>query len=155
MSLYIMIKIDESYKLFLVEEKTLVNDSPLSDYYYKLDDLSINIIITFKWILWGYKFLKDISNELIENKEELSELISKSNQKNNNLINEIKYLDHIIILDDKIIKDDNHFNFLIKNFYKNELFNNNTKIHFKLKMNLNDYLLLTNELYPTLVKLKI
>lgn len=151
-TLYNMIEVDNSFKLVLVEEKSLLYDNPLSNYYYKLDDLSINLNITFKWILWGYKFLYDLSIILKENKEELTHLIMKSNQNKNNKINEFEYIDHLIILDDEIINNINHLNYLIINNYSSKLFTKNTKIHFKLKMNLSDYLILTNNLYPTLIK---
>ena len=33
-----------------------------------------------------------------------------------------------------------------------EFFNENTKIHMKMKINLREYLIITNKLYPTLIK---
>lgn len=61
---------------------------------------------------------------------------------------------HIIYIDDVTIKNELELNEILKKFYSLELFNSNSKIHMKLKMNLNEYLIISNMLYPTFVKLK-
>ena len=54
------------------------------------------------------------------------------------------------------IKSDLDFENLIKDVYDDEIlgriFTENTKIQMKLKINVREYLILTNMLYPTLVK---
>jgi hypothetical protein len=54
------------------------------------------------------------------------------------------------------IKNDLDFENLIKDVYNDEIlgkiFTGNTKIQMKLKINLREYLILTNMLYPTLIK---
>jgi hypothetical protein len=61
----------------------------------------------------------------------------------------------IISIDDAIIKNSLEFDDFVKEYVAGDLsefFNENTKIHMKMKINLREYLIMTNELYPTLVK---
>jgi hypothetical protein len=99
-------------------------------------------------------FLNFISKELkkIEKLEdyEFSELMSKSLQ--SRIITNFVELNHVLLIDDVEIKNDVEFENLLNTFYKNFLFNENTKVHLKLKINLREYLIITNELFPTFVK---
>jgi len=68
---------------------------------------------------------------------------------------EMQENDKIISIDDTIIKDSSEFDDFVKEYVSGDLsefFNENTKIHMKLKINLREYLIITNELYPTLVR---
>jgi hypothetical protein len=61
-----------------------------------------------------------------------------------------------ITIDDCKIKNIDEFEKILKEIYLNanwpELFNENTKVHIKLKINLREYLILTNMLFPTFIK---
>ena len=119
----------------------------------KLDDLSINLYISLKWIRWGYYFLKSLSKKLDDIKEEykMNDIISKSIQK----IHYNKEENKTIIIDYKEVDNDENFENLLNNVYLNnnpEIYDSNTKIHMKLKLNLREYLVITNMLHPTLIK---
>ena len=141
------------YEFSFLEEKLNI-DHPLSEYYMKLDDLSINLYINLKWIRWGYFFLKSLSENLDLVKEEynMNRIISQAVGN----INEISEWKKELIIDDVKIKSDLDFENLIKDVYDDEIlgriFTENTKIQMKLKINVREYLILTNMLYPTLVK---
>jgi hypothetical protein len=68
---------------------------------------------------------------------------------------DMKENEKIISIDDVIIKNNLEFIGFIKKQIDGDLvefFNENTKIHMKMKINLREYLIMTNVLYPTLVK---
>ena len=58
-----IIPLDKTYEFVFVEDKVNIQH-PVSNYYMKLDDLSINLVINLKWINWGYYFLTSIKEEL-------------------------------------------------------------------------------------------
>jgi hypothetical protein len=101
----------------------------------------------------GYYFLTSI-------KEELGKLDSGYDIKNlfENTIQDIVEMqenDKIISIDDAIIKDSSGFDDFVKEYVAGDLsefFNENTKIHMKMRINLREYLIITNRLYPTLIK---
>lgn len=84
----------------------------------------------------------------------LNDIISKSIQN----VNQNEERKKVILIDDVIIYNETDFNNIIENFYSHEvlgkLFSDNTKIHIKLKLNLREYLIITNLLYPTFIKCK-
>lgn len=146
-----IIPFDSRYEFTFLEEydKDLVH--PVSNYYTKLDDLSINLLISLKWINWGYVFLRSLKNELdiLGEEYELKEIIANSVSKSCEEKGE-----KILLIDDKLINNDKDFDDNLKDFYiGKEYFHENTKVHLKLKMNLNEYLLITNDKYPALVKI--
>ncbi len=147
-----MIEFDNSYEFVFLEEKNKNIKHPISGYYMILNDLSINILISLKWCIWGYVFFNSLKTELNEISREykLDEMFKNAIQK----IEEIEEKERILILDGNIISKKEDFNELIDNFYNKSIFNENTKVHFKLKLNLKDYLLLTNYLYPELIVFK-
>ncbi len=140
---------DEKYKFLFLEDSAIKFMHPASNYYLKLDDLSVNILISLKWILWGHRFLSFLSNNLesLEN-HEMFQIIRESTQS----IKNIKKEKHKLLIDDFVIKNINDLNQIIEIFYKYEIFDENTKIHMKLKINLNEYLVISNMLFPTLAK---
>lgn len=149
-----IIPFDDSYSFSFLEDFFIKFFHPVSNYYLKLNDLSINLLISLKWVKWGYFFLSSISNELknIDNDYQLNVFIDKSLQSINkmNLIKE----PHLLLIDDKVIVDSNDFNDLLENFYSKDIFDSNTKIHLKLKLNIDEYLIISNILFPTLIKFK-
>ena len=144
-----IIELDERFEFCFVEDLDMKQMSPVSNYYTKLDDLSINLLISIKWLKWGFFFLTSLSEELdkIVDEYAIDQIISKSIQNKENL----KIIENkkILILDDDII---DNINFNDKLFVYKEISDKNTKAHFKLKLNLREYLIITNMLYPNLLK---
>lgn len=94
-----------------------------------------------------------MKNELDQLEEkELTNIISKSIQK----INNIKEKEKILLIDNHIILNDLDFKNLLDILYINpkysNIFDENTKIHFKLKVNINEFLILSNTLLPTFIE---
>lgn len=148
-----IIPFDDKYEFEFLEEYEKNPKHPVSNYYLKLDDLSINLLISLKWIKWGYFFFKSIKNELdnLDNDFKIEKITETSIQK---LKEEKK--EKILIIDNKEIQNDYEFEKNLNEFYlDNDCFDKNTKIHLKLKLNLSEYLIISNMLYPTLIKWKI
>ena len=59
-----IIQLEKKYEFVFLDQNEIKIDHPVSDYFFKLNDLSINLIISLKWILWGYFFLNSISKEI-------------------------------------------------------------------------------------------
>lgn len=144
-----IIPFDKKYEFTFTEEKIKIIH-PVSNYYLKLDDLSINLLISLKWIRWGYIFFNSIEKELdqIKNDFTLDQIIS--NSISNLIIN--KEEKKIILIDNTKILNENHFEEILKKTYTNQIFNENTKIHIKLKLNLREYLIISHMLFPTFIK---
>ena len=149
-------ELDKKFIFCFVEDIEIGKLSPVSDYYTKLDDLSINLLISLKWLKWGYFFMSSICHELdsLKNEYRLSDIVSKSLQN----LEDIKEYKKIITIDDQKIETENDFLKIIDNFYNDEvlgqIFNENTKVHIKLKMNLREYIIVTNILYPRLLRIE-
>ena len=69
---------------------------------------------------------------------------------------EIDEYKKIITIDDEKIEDENDFIKIIENLYSSQilgkLFSENDKVHIKLKLNLREYIIVTNVLYPRLLR---
>ena len=149
-----IIEYDDKFKFCFVENEEEKGLHPVSNYYTKLDDLSINLLISLKWIKWGYFFMVSLCNglDLIKEDYKFKHIISKSIQ----IMEESKENKKIIIIDNVEIENSLDFENLIKNQYNDEilgvLFGANTKIHIKLKINLREFLIISHEIYPTLIK---
>jgi hypothetical protein len=59
---------------------------------------------------------------------------------------------HKLILDNAEINSEKEFVELMENFYNSEIFDENTKIHLKLKINLYEFLIISHLVYPTFLK---
>ena len=149
-----IIDYDDRFIFCFVESEEEKGLSPVSGYYTKLDDLSVNLLISLKWIKWGYVFLKSLSENLdsLEDSYKLKNIISKSVQK----IDDIDEKEKIITIDNALIKNEKDFMSILENQYNHEIlgkaFEKNTKIQMKLKINIREYIIITNLLYPTLIK---
>ena len=144
-----IIELDVNYEFCFVEERIDIQH-PLCNYYTKLDDMSINLYISLKWIKWGYFFMRSISSNLdiLSQEYRLSDIVSKG-------IHALKDVDEgkkELIIDDILINSDGEFEDILKNKYNCQIFSENTKIHLKLRLNLREYLIITNVLYPTLIR---
>ena len=143
------IHLDRSkYLFFLSEEKS---EHPLDDYYFKTYDLSINSLINLKWIYWGFFFyssLKDtLENELIDPEFKFKSYVSSSIQTNF----EFSKKKNVLFIDNTEINSEENFKDYIKK-YDNFPLNENIKIHFKLKLNIDEFIMLNTYLHPVILK---
>ena len=144
------IPFDKNYEFTFIEvEDKIKIMHPVSNYFLKLTDLSVNLLISLKWVLWGHEFLFSISNEIKIMNYSMTELIDNSIQLQDMNMEEKQ---HVILIDDQKIQNWDDTFYLIENFYNNDIFNENTKIHMKLKLNLREYLIIAEVLYPTFIK---
>lgn len=145
-----VIEFDDSYNFIFLEDSSIKFEHPVSDYYLKINDLSINLFISLKWVLWGFFFFTSISKELekLENYN-FSYIIPDSIQ-----VIDLNFKEnrHVFLLDNNLIENENDFYNLLNSLYSNDIFDENTKIHFKLKINLREFLILSHYLFPSLYK---
>lgn len=148
-----IIPYDKNYEFCFLERGLLDTGDkhPVDNYYLKLDDLSINLLITLKWIEWGYVFFKELSDNLDNIKDDfkIEYILNKSIG-----VIEIKKEDKkILIIDDIEIKDYDDFKKKMKEFYIDfPLIEKNDKVHIKLKMNIREFLIISQILKPTFWK---
>lgn len=130
-----------------VEDKEYITPHPFDDYYFKINDISVNVFTSLKWSAYCYYFLKSIS-------ETMNEINNSSKNIYSLLPSDIKYESiynkHVLYIDDVIIEDMDAFISVLNNEYNSEFFEPNTKVRFKLKINLNDFILLQNCFLPTI-----
>lgn len=148
---YKYIPLDPSY-IFVFSEEYEKNKHPVSNYFLKINDLSINLIINLKWIFWGYFFISSISKNLNDKNLDWEDVIDSNIQKN--IIKNIKKEKHEILIDNNKINKKEDLDNLINILYNEEYFDINTKIHIKLKLNIDEFLIISNYLFPTLMKFK-
>ncbi len=140
------IELDDDFQFVFLDDFSIKLKHPLSEYYLKIGDLSINLFISLKWIYWGYYFLISLSENLknpnywYDWKDIINEDVNLVEKK------------HILILDDEIIENVDNFNNKIKNIYMQDFFDENDKIHFKLKINLREFLIISHILMPAMIK---
>jgi hypothetical protein len=131
----------------------MMADNPVSCYYLKLDDLSINLTIALKWIFWGYKFISATSRELIN--LDSSEYSFKSVISTSLQVNDLANLNekpHVITINDCLVHNREEFNKIVDRYCENGFFLENNKIHLKLKVNIREFLILDHVLFPTFLK---
>lgn len=145
-----IVKYDKTFKFFFVDEAHYKLSHPVSDYYLNPIDISVNVNISLKWAEWAYVFFYEISKEISVLGEEYKyeNLISGSIQDKMTLGS--KEEEHIILIDNLEIKNESDFVNTINNVYSSEIFTENTKLNFKLKINLREYHILSGFLFPTL-----
>jgi hypothetical protein len=150
-----LIPIDETYYMGLADFLAGKLLHPLNDFYYKADDLSMNIYGSLKWSLWGYKFLKNISTDLKNHNESFQKIGQSANPIPSSINSPINYpvwKEPQLLLDNKLIANDELFINLMNNNYNQPYFDSNSKVHFKLKVNLTDFITLQYELVPIMMK---
>lgn len=147
-----IIEFDSSFEFCFVEDSSDKSLHPASDYYLKASDLSINLLISLKWIVWGYNFFKSLSKELekLDSDYSLDYLLSDGIQDKRLFI--LPEAVHLLIIDNNLIKSDEDLYSLINNLYSFPLFNENTKIHLKLKINLREFIIISHFLFPTFMR---
>ena len=146
-----IIKIIDNYEVCFLEE-ALDIQSPVSDYYFKTIDLSINLKLKLKWGLYGFYFMKSISDNVgtVENDYEENMFFCESINSN------LKYPKekHELILDDVIIDTIGDFTREIDSEYIKSYYSENSIIHFKLKINIGEFIILQNTSFPRLCLLE-
>lgn len=143
------IPFDDNYEFFYDYERGL-NLSPVSNYFFIVHDLSINLHINLKWLYWGYNFFK-LLDENIDNLEEFDrfdKITEDSIQGCIDLKNEKK--ERKLYFDGMLVKDVNDLNNIIKEYYLLDIFDENTIISVKLKLNFDEYFIISNVCYPQL-----
>lgn len=143
-----LIKIKDFVFAF-VEEKEMIEVSPVSNYFSCVTDLSLNNKIKLKWAIWGYFFFYEIRDSFKDDyaNNMYKEILPTTYEIKNKFTPEI-------FLDDKEVSDINIFKKELENWYNLEEFDENTTIHFKLKVNLDDFLIINFVLYPSLFNTK-
>jgi hypothetical protein len=101
--------------------------------------------------------LSSLSKELSMEKHATSMTSLLAGSMQSGEIRDLLEFPRILLIDDEIVECDQKCEFLIKNFYLSErfstIFTENTDVRLKLKLNLREYLYLTNEGHPGFVKL--
>lgn len=136
------------------DDKSISAAHPSSDYYFTLDNLSINVLIQLRWVYWGFAFLTSISQGLVDLSKEgydFESLIPNAIHK----MPEICESRHIMYIDSFEITDMDALQERLKTFYSIDIFTESTKVQMTLAVNLREYLWLSNGLVPTYATINI
>ena len=157
----IYIEYDSRYIFTFLENKEDISPHPVDNYYLQLHDLSINLLISLKWIKWAIFFFKSLAEALdkLGDNYTIENILTTPIQNIKTLKNEER--ERIFIIDDNIIQSDEDIKLLFSKLYENSflnpeinpLFHPNTKVHLKLKLNLREYLIVSNLLFPCFMKI--
>lgn len=149
-----LIKFNECYVFSFIDKEDIIFNfnHPVSEYYLKLSDISINIEVSLKWSIWAYVFLKEVSKNLYEEKNiyKLDKIFKDCIEEKIILSHEEKK--HLLYIDTSRIDKDEDFIFIFENFYTDSIYSENSKINFKLKINLREYLIISNYVTPVFLK---
>ena len=143
-----LIKIIDCCEFCFIEEPLKIA-SPVSEYYFKTDDLSINLRIKLKWVLYGFFFFKSLSLKIEDVEEDYKNGTYFSNSINSNFT--YSKVEHVLILDDLIIANEIDFIQIVDNNYNNFLYDENSVICLKLKVNVVEFIILQNTAFPRIV----
>lgn len=132
---------------FCLLEWNCEDQHPISEYYFQARDISINVELPIKWSLWGYFFLKVLSSSLneIDCSLYLTECIKSFKREKTN---------KILTADNEILENFNDFNTFLKKTSKEVYISENMKIHFKLKMDPQEFILITSVYTPSMLILR-
>ncbi len=138
-----LITLDENY-IFIFSEIDDVDKSNLfKDCYLNLHNYSININLTAKWTNWALFFFNELSSNIAN--------VNNDNYFKNPIQKDIvfpKKEPHILLINDEIMLSNDMIAEKIKNANENTLF------QFELRLNLDEYLLLTGFIWPELGKIE-
>lgn len=160
-----LIRFDNSYNTLyfskVYDDVNFLNipPHPVSDYYLNPCSTSLNLTISFKWLIWAYVFFKEISNLFMSLQTIDSRYIYKKyfiNSLNRSYLIHASGKNHELLISNRLVTSDADFIELVENdkeFYSTKLIGENSKIHVELKINLQEYLFLTNDLIFFLSKL--
>lgn len=144
-----IIKIQKNCRVCFIEDKRYAQKQPIADYFFTLDDLSINALVTLKWASYAYFFFFSLSQKIKEAE------VNSPEYNLENIIPEgtnLRYTkkQHSLKIDDHEANIPSLFIQKMNEEYVPPFFHENTKIHFKLCFNVSDYLLTQNCYYPTI-----
>ena len=144
----LLIKITKNCDFVYLEE-TIKIDSPVNQYYFKYNDLSINLTIRLKWSLHAYFFMFSI-------KETLNDPLYTDELNFDQSINSfIKFNNKKILTVDEIeFSNIEDFTKEMETEYIQPLYTENSIIHFKLMVNIDEFVLWQNILIPALIYYK-
>jgi hypothetical protein len=142
-----IIKLEPAWRFVYVEHADYARKSPVSEYYLKLSDLSINVLISLKWANFAYFFFKNISETIID--------INNSDyglrkQLPNDINYDVSHKEHMLYIDHFLINNFESYKNIIDKEYISELFSENAKVRFKLIINFDDFILLQNCFIPVI-----
>lgn len=119
----------------------------MQNYYFCLYDLSINVTIRYKWILFGYFFFDAISQTIAKENNSERGLIPILEEQGVTLT--LTKKKHQMFLNNSEVKNINHFLEIIET-HDMDFITENTEISLKLLINLDEFVLLQNTHIPTL-----
>lgn len=134
-----LIQITNDWEVGFTEWQNKITDHPLQNSFLNKHDLSINAIINLKWLLWGIFYFKSISEQI-----DIPEL--EYNEKPIQTIIYPKKLEHIFLINNTKIENNNQINDIIDKYEEN------TNILITLKLNIDEYLNLTGYIWPCMIK---
>ena len=140
------IKLSDNVDFAFLEEN-LDLESPVSDYYLKYSDLSVNISVSLKWFLHGYFFINS-AYECLDDDEYTIDLKFKDSL-DDNISYEKK--NKILLVDDVQVRNIDDLKKLVYTEYSKPYYTQNSTIHFKLKVNIFEFVWLQNAIFPRLV----
>lgn len=116
--------------------------SPVSDYYFKYSDLSINKTTKLKWSLYAFFFFNSIMENLKD--PEITKDIFFETDISDNVKKELT-------IDGIVINNFEEFKKEMETEYNNDIYNENSTIHFKLKLKAKEFIIIQNALFPKLI----
>jgi len=144
-----LIKITDNCEFVFLEEN-LHMESPVENYYFKYNDLSTNLSTKLKWSLYAYYFFKSLLDTL-DNEEYTENLgFEESFQPN---LHQTSKQKKIILLDNFEVSNLLSFKNEMETEYKQIFYTENAPVHFKLKVNVHEFIWLNHALIPKLVYL--
>jgi len=145
-----LIELDKEFEFGLMEKDDRFREKcdPIWNFYFTLHNLSINFTINLKWLKWGWFFLSELSKELdLLEDYDWADIINEDFL-DKNLLN-INKRTRSILIDNKVVENIDKWEPDLL-----ELYTENTKICMSLRLNLKDYLILTNLLTPGLFQVQ-
>lgn len=142
------IPLDDRYSFYFVESGITQFEHPVSNYYLKLNDFSINVILSFKWVFWGFHFFDSISKELQKQEHDFASVLDAEIRTRWDFS---KKIEREISINDVKIASWEALDSYLKSDSSLQLFDENTKIHIRLQLNLDEFLLLSNAYTPALI----
>ena len=136
------------------------SNNPITNYYFNMHDLSINAIVEFRLGLWGFEFFYGILGIFNSHPTEWNDGIPtmwydwsvdyKLHELYPNIIQDLQKIEIEpvqLFVNEKTVENEMDFlNIILKYEELNsDILINNTVINFKLKLNINQYIMLTTE----------
>lgn len=149
-----LIPFNEEYEFAFIEHPEFLIPHPASNYFLKLNDTSVNLLISLKWVYWGFTFLDSLSKNLNDLEDYNSDLLENIIDLSITKINNCEEGGKILLIDDHEILNKTDLDLRLNSFYLNSFFSENSKIHLKLKINLREFLIISHLMYPTFFKVE-